>query len=1145
MRLDGLIPLLELMPAWQRLKQWASEIHGPDGERRLALSVPEAAKPYLLAALARGLDSPLLVVTAQPQDAQRLADQLAVWSGVPERVWLFPPPDALPYERLPWEASTRVQRLAALTALAHGTGPGLVIAPARSLIAPLMSPRDWEEHAMTLRRGQEVQLGSLLAGWIAAGYEPVPLVEESGYFSRRGGVVDIFPITTPDPVRIELFGDEIDSLRLFDPATQRSARAIESVTLTPAREVLPGGRRPELDLSGCRPEVREELDRDLERLAQSEVFPNLELYSPYLAASSLLDFAAGTSLLLVDEPALVRQALRGAEDEAAQLRRQLVEKGELPADFAPAIHGAARVEAALEQLPRRLDFDWQDGDAVWQETFGSPESYGGKVRQVVAEIRAMAAQGGRVVVISEQAQRLSALAEVPVSEALAEAPSAGSVTLTKGSLAEGLVLPAAGLTVLTDLELFGWSKPRRVTRQRPLAREAFLSDISPGDYVVHVEHGIGLFKGLTRMNAEGRSAGGPASGGEREYAAIEYAEGDRLYVPTDQLDRLTRYIGIGDAPPALHRLGSGEWLRVKARAKEAARAVAQDLLNLYATREAKPGYAFGPDVQWQAELEASFPYVETPDQLRAIEEVKADMERPRPMDRLLCGDVGYGKTEVALRAAFKAVMDGKQVAVLVPTTVLAQQHYNTFRERLQPFPTRVEMLSRFCSPKEKAQVLAGLRSGAVDICIGTHRLIQKDVAFKDIGLVIIDEEQRFGVMDKERLKKLRQEVDVLTMTATPIPRTLYMSLSGVRDMSTMDTPPEDRLPIRTHVAQYDDTLVREAVLRELDRGGQVYFVHNRVRSIPATARRLGDLVPEARLAMGHGQMPEEQLEKVMLDFAADKHDMLVCSTIIESGLDIPNVNTIIVNQADHFGLAQLYQLRGRVGRGANRAYAYFLTANGKRLTDAAEKRLRAIFEASDLGSGFRIARRDLEIRGAGNLLGVEQHGQVAAVGLDLYSRLLAEAVQELRGQPVQRPPEVRLDLPLTAHLPPDYVQDDRLRLNLYQRLAAATRQEDVDALVQEMRDRFGPLPQAATNLALLLHYKLLAAEARIKAIALHDGEVLLEAGPGAQLPHEKLQQMGGLRVGRTQLRLAYGRGWLERLGQVLETLAAESTAAVA
>ncbi len=1129
MRLDGLLPLLQQAPAWPRLRRQVSE----DISKPLALSVPEAGKPYLLSSLVRELAAPLVVVTAQPQDAQRLADALAAWLGAPEQVWLFPAPDALPYERLPWEETTRSLRLAALGALAGQAGPGVMVASARALMAPLMSPADWQAHTTSLRRGQAVQLGVLLARWLAAGYEPAPLVEEPGYFSRRGGIVDIFPATADAPVRIELFGDEIDSLRRFDPVTQRSSEPLSEITVAPAREVLSRRLPVPLDLSGCRLEVREEFERDMERLAQGEAFANLELYAPYLAGSSLLEY--GGAALCLDEPALLRQALQAAEAEAGELRGQLIERGELPTEFAASVFTAERLESALGATPRRLVLDWQNGDDDWQEAFGCPETYGGRVRQVVAEVHAAAAEGRRVVVLSDQAQRLSELAEVPVSAALTEAPPAGSVTLLKGSLAEGLLFPAAQLVVLTDMELFGWAKPRRMVRQRPVARESFLSDINPGDYVVHLEHGIGRFGGLVRMEADGE---------EREYAAVEYAEGDRLFVPTDQLDRLTRYIGVSDSPPAMHRLGSGDWLRIKARAKRAAEDVARDLLGLYAAREAKPGYAFGPDSQWQSELEASFPYVETPDQLRAIEEVKADMEQPRPMDRLLCGDVGYGKTEVALRAAFKAVMDGKQVAVLVPTTVLAQQHYNTFRERLQSFPTRVEMLSRFCSPKQKRAVLAGLKSGEVDICIGTHSLVQRNVEFRDLGLVVIDEEQRFGVMHKERLKQLRKEVDVLTMTATPIPRTLYMALAGVRDMSTMETPPEDRLPIRTHVAQYDDSLVRESLLRELDRGGQAYFVHNRVRSIPATAHHLEELVPEARLAVGHGQMPEDQLERVMLDFSADKYDVLVCSTIIESGLDIPNVNTIIVNQADHFGLAQLYQLRGRVGRGANRAYAYFLTARGKRLTETAEKRLRAIFEAADLGSGFRIARRDLEIRGAGNLLGVEQHGQVAAVGLDLYSRLLADAVHELRGQPVERAPEVRLDLPLAASLPPDFVADDRLRMNLYQRLAAATKQEEVDALVREMRDRFGPLPQAALNLALLLRFKLLAARGGIRSIIQQDGEVLLEAEPGVQLPRQRLGQMAGVRVGNTQVHLARSRSWLEQLSQVLEVLAAGQNAPV-
>jgi transcription-repair coupling factor (superfamily II helicase) len=630
---------------------------------------------------------------------------------------------------------------------------------------------------------------------------------------------------------------------------------------------------------------------------------------------------------------------------------------------------------------------------------------------------------------------------------------------------------------------------------------------------------------------------------------LHYAEGDRLFVPIDQLHRVSRYVGPGEHVPTLTRLGSPEWARTKERVRRAVADLAQELLALYAAREVLSGHAFPPDSPWQLELEASFPYVETPDQLLAIRQVKQDMEQPRPMDRLVCGDVGYGKTEVAIRAAFKAVLDGTQVAILVPTTVLAQQHFQTFSERLAAFPLRVEMLSRFRSDGEQRRVLADLEDGAVDIVIGTHRLIQKDVQFKNLGLAIIDEEQRFGVGHKERLKRMRREVDVLTLSATPIPRTLYMSLSGIRDMSTMDTPPEERLPIKTYVAEFDERLIREAILRELDRGGQVYFVHNRVQSIDSVARRLREIVPEAEIGVGHGQMAEHELEQVMLDFVRGRVDVLACTTIIESGLDIPNVNTIIINQADKLGLAQLYQLRGRVGRGAHLAYAYLLYDRKGRLTETAQRRLQAIFEATELGAGFQIALRDLEIRGAGNLLGAEQSGHMAAVGFELYCQMLAEAVEGLRAMkeglpppPPRAGPEVVIDLPLSAHLPDSYVPDLNLRLALYQRMAQMESVEQVEELAQELRDRFQAPPPLARNLLYVVRLRVLAMQAGVESIASEDAQIVVRLKEGRLLPAEALRGRlpEGAHVGRTQLRLErrrLGPAWPQALQRVLEELA--------
>ena len=651
---------------------------------------------------------------------------------------------------------------------------------------------------------------------------------------------------------------------------------------------------------------------------------------------------------------------------------------------------------------------------------------------------------------------------------------------------------------------------------------------------MHVDHGIGKFRGLYRTG--GTDAQNGATSSVREFLLIEYDGADRLYVPSEQADRVTRYVGGGDDSPNLTRLGTQEWTRAKARARRAVRDIAKDLVELYAARKLAQGHAFGADSVWQNELEDSFPYSETPDQLTAIAEVKGDMEQSTPMDRLLVGDVGYGKTEVALRAAFKAVMDGKQVAVLVPTTVLAQQHYTTFKERFGAFPVRVEVLSRFRSPKEQAAVVEAAVAGAVDVVIGTHRLVSKDVSFKDLGLLIVDEEQRFGVAHKERLKQLRKEVDVLTLTATPIPRTLHMSLAGVRDMSVMETPPEERLPIRTYVAEYDDGLVREAILRELDRGGQVYFVHNRVQSIEIVHRRLRELVPEARFLIGHGQMAEDQLEKVMLGFSEGEADVLLCTTIIESGLDISNANTIIIDNSHRLGLAQLYQLRGRVGRGPVRAYAYFLYARDTQLNETAEARLRTIYEATELGAGFRIAMKDLEIRGAGNLLGAEQSGQIAAVGFDLYTRLLGEAVELMSAAQAGTPPLMTdatgpdrrpsLDLPLDAFLPSDYVADEAARLNLYQRFATASSGEQIGGLIAELEDRFGPLPEQATNLVYQVGLRIEAQRAGVSQITATENEIVvkLHGRPPTDITRLSREIGTAVRAGSNQLRMPRGQG---------------------
>ena len=773
--------------------------------------------------------------------------------------------------------------------------------------------------------------------------------------------------------------------------------------------------------------------------------------------------------------------------------------------------------------------------------------------QFTHEVGEVAPAGKAYVAVTQHALRLcEVLGEAGITarviDSLDAPPERGQVYLVPGYLNEGWEVDGGPghppLTLVTDTELFGTVKERRYrpARQREqLGDDIVLSDLIPGSYVVHVDHGVARFAGTTHMAGNGEA---------NEFLILEYAENDKLYVPTDHLDRVGAYVGAQDQPPTLTRLGTADWARIKERVKGSAREMAQELIRLYAVRQEAQGHEFSQDTIWQRELEDSFPFLETPDQLRAIEEVKADMEEVKPMDRLICGDVGYGKTEVALRAAFKTVSDGMQVGLLVPTTVLAQQHYATFSERLSPYPLQVEVLSRFRTPKEQQEVLLGLETGTVDIVIGTHRLLQKDVKFKNLGLVVVDEEQRFGVGHKETLKHLRNQVDVLTLSATPIPRTLHMALTGIRDMSVMNTPPEARLPVKTFVSEYNQDTIREAILREIERGGQVFFLHNRVRTIQQTAAELAELVPEARFMVGHGQMPEAELEEVMDAFADGEADVLVCTTIIESGLDMPNVNTLILDRSDRFGLSQLYQLRGRVGRGEHRAYAYLLLPRGQRITDAAEQRVQAILEASELGSGFRLAMRDLEIRGAGNLLGAAQSGQIHAVGLELYGQLLDEAVSELMaggqdGEPGEsesgRVELPRIELLVAARIPETYIPHLPTRLALYQRLARARERGKIPDFREELRDRFGPPPPATENLLMLVELRILAAAAGVESVVQTEGGItlgLLQDVASAKLPLQRVLGTAAS-VGNRQIRLsarALGDQPMRRLTQTMERM---------
>ncbi len=1187
LNLSGLLSLVEDIPSYRELLGGlkAQDTASCSLSHPLTLSLLSSARPYLIAALQRDLDKPLVVVTARPEQASQLHSQLRLWSAKPEGVLLFPEPNALPYEHIAWNIETVQQRIRVLATLLQDLQlptsnfqllPPVIIASARALMQKTIPRREFQAGVHTLQQGQPISLEKMLAHWVSLGYEPASLVQEPGTFSRRGGIIDVFPPHSAQPVRIELFGNEIESLRLFEPDTQRSQEKVSSFTLVPASEALPqhgplaAQRAAQLDPSACHESAAAEFEANLEALREGQHFKGLEFYIPHLYSQpgNLIDFLPTEGLLVVDDLTELEAAMADLEASALELQKTLLEAGELPNGLPiPYFTWDELQDALLDRHPLVLGYDGGEEQPLSQLFTPGPR-YGGRLKQVLDDWRRMLQEGQRIVVVSRQAQRLAALwgereayvQTLRVSETLRVLPPPRSLTIVQGTLAEGWILEAGswklevgrGLPVtskrqavtcclLTDAEIFGWSRPlpRRVRRPRAVTPEAFFADMAPDDYVVHLEHGIGIFHGLVELTLDGV---------KREYLEVEYHGGDKLFVPIHQADRLSRYVGAGERRPALHRLGAARWAQVKAQAKRAVEDIARELLELYAAREIVPGHAFPPDHPWQAELEASFPYIETEDQLRAVEEIKTDMEKPKPMDRLICGDVGYGKTEVALRAAFKAVMGHKQVAILVPTTVLAQQHYTTFQKRLKPFPVEVEMLSRFRSRREQGEILSKLQAGTMDIVIGTHRLIQKDVAFKDLGLLIIDEEQRFGVTHKEKLKQMRKEVDVLTLTATPIPRTLYMSLTGVRDMSTIDTPPEERLPVKTHVGEYDETLIRKAILRELDRGGQVYFVHNRVMSIRQVAQRLERIVPEATLAIAHGQMPVAKLEQVMLDFAAGKTDILVCTSIIKSGLDIPNVNTLIINRANMFGLADLYQLRGRVGRGARRAYAYFLYDHPHRLTDTARQRLQTILEASELGAGFGIAMRDLEIRGAGDLLGTRQHGHIAAVGFDLYCRLLAQAVQNLKEEPegeapspLSAPlaPSISIDLPLPAFIPRDYVPHPPLRLRLYRRMAGLVSLDDIEDMEQELQDRFGNLPEATANLLYQLRLKSLALRAEVRGISVREGQIVISTDRDLEREQLRRRLSKRVQVSRRWLRLPLRQSesvWRRELVEVLEVM---------
>ena len=1019
---------------------------------RPILAHAEAGGDAVIAALARALDVPVLAIAPGPHEAESLAAEAAAYLGA-DRVALLSAWEALPYEGIGPTPEIAARRADALHRLREATGAFVLVAPVLAAMQGLI-PTLGAVPPLDLVAGRELPPDALAGRLVDLGYARADLVEHRGEFAVRGGVVDVFAGDARRPVRLEYWGEEIESLREFSPSTQLSTAKVARVLVPAVRELIPDEQIRAL--AGRRAQLHADRFRDgLQRIADGLFVEGAETFAPFLfdrmpTVAELLPRGAWVVLTQVRR---TQDRSRQAHDEAEALAQAVEWPGPLivhPLTDALGDH----VQLHLSEFTEGLDLGLKD----WGSAQGNPP-------ELAARLTDLAARDYRLVVSARGHGSLERVREL-VGPGI-------EVEAIEASLANGFVSEAGSVAVATEEDLFG---SRRHTRTAPRftrrRTDAIADELEQGDFAVHRIHGVGRYAGITHR---------ALAGAERDYLVLEYAQGDKLFVPSDQVGMVARYLG-GDAP-RLHRLGGTDWARATTRVKRAVRDMAGELVRLYSVRMAVPGHAFGPDTPWQHELEDAFPHDETGDQLTAIGDVKQDMQLPKPMDRLICGDVGFGKTEVAVRAAFKTVMEGKQVAVLVPTTLLAEQHFITFTERFAPFPVKVAMLSRFVAPADQDRVVADAGNGAVDVVIGTHRLLSNDVTFKDLGLVVVDEEQRFGVAHKERLKKMRAHVDVLTMTATPIPRTLEMALTGIRDMSTIDTPPEDRRPVLTYVGPYDEGLALGAVRRELLREGQVFWVHNRVATIDRQAAWLQEQLPDARIVVAHGQMDEADLEKQMMKFWDREADVLVCSVIIESGLDVPNANTLIVDASHLLGLAQMYQLRGRVGRSTERAFAYFFFPQTRELTQEAHERLATISKHQSLGSGFQIALRDLEIRGAGNLLGAEQHGHIAAVGFDTYCRILQESVAEMKGEPLPEEKDLRIELPVKAFVPPGWVAQEALRLDLYRRISTAGDHEALDQVLTETVDRYGALPPEVETLFSVASLRVTAASLGVEEIA--------------------------------------------------------------
>ncbi|MGO4548736.1 transcription-repair coupling factor [Paenibacillus sp. 2TAB23] len=1082
-----------------------------------------SSRQVLIAALQEDVERPMLVVTHNMFSAQKIAEDLQECLS-PDSVLLYPANELVAAEAAISSPETLAQRMDVLIKLSKGYR-GIVVVPFSGVRRYLPISSVMAEAQIDVKVGDSLPIDTFLRQMTALGYTRADRVELRGEMSVRGGIVDFYPLMASHAYRIEWFGDDIDSIRTFDPADQRSSDRLESFVVPPCQELLADGHRMEIAAGHAQQLLEKQLDKmtdrtakdrlrtelggEIERLREHVYFPEIYKYVSllYPERQTIVDYMPSDTLLILDEPTRLIETSKQLERDEAEWSMHLLQNGKslpgfvLARDTEEILHQRPFPTLFLSLFLRQIPHSQPQN--ILNMTSRSMQNFHGQMNVLKTEMERWHKTGATVMMLAGNAERMERMRRV-LDDYSIEMP-----TLLEGNLQSGFELPSSHLVIITEGEMFSQKqrKARRLDKKVDNAeRIKSYTELKVGDYVVHHNHGIGKYVGIGTLEIAGI---------HKDYLHILYAGGDKLSVPIEQVDMIQKYVGNEDKEPKVNKLGGSEWTRAKSKVKASVQDIADDLIKLYAERQTAPGYSFGQDTSYQNEFEAMFPYDETRDQLRAIEEIKKDMEKTQPMDRLLCGDVGYGKTEVAIRAAFKAAMDSKQVAVLVPTTILAQQHYETFRERFAGYPINVQVLSRFRSRKEQNDTMKGLKSGTVDVVIGTHRLLSQDIIFKSLGLLIVDEEQRFGVSHKEKLKKLKTNVDVLTLTATPIPRTLHMSMLGVRDLSVIETPPENRFPVQTYVVEYSPSLVRESIERELARGGQVYYLYNRVQGIYQMAEQINALVPGARVAVGHGQMSEQELEKTILDFLDGESDVLVSTSIIETGVDIPNVNTLIVHDADKMGLSQLYQLRGRVGRSNRIAYAYFTYQRDKVLTEVAEKRLQSIKEFTELGSGFKIAMRDLSIRGAGNLLGAEQHGFIASVGFDMYSQMLADEIAkrkaEMSGEEIkeEKPVSTVIDVSIDAYLPSDYIYDSIQKIEIYKKVAAIRTFEESDDVIDELVDRFGDLPQAVSNLLAVARMKVYGTQYGMEQISGKGDDILLRFATGEKrrIDRKKVDQL--------------------------------------